>query len=295
MLAIGLFAIIFGIRCTDNFLGKRFQLGFKFDFPRFVYYNLVNAVLSTIFYLFSVNFKLVFNLPTVLLPVIYAVTCFIGITLGVVTLKYITMPLNSVMSISGSLIGSNALGYIVLNEKVTLLRILALAAVILSVILPAREILHGKYKLTKQGVLCCIASFFSSMFSGVVSNLYLAFPNVDGKQYCTYTNIYLVVGCFIILMFYLISKKITVSGLLGLFKLGQITIIGSRSVMAFCSSLVTIYLLTLVPVSVHSIVAAALGMIATTIVSTVYYKEKLSVTQAFSLILLFFSTAVCAL
>jgi len=133
MIAVGLFLLLFFLRSASTFLNKRFQLGFKMDFPHFVYYNLLNSIAATIFYLFSVNFKLELDLTTAIISVFYATICFIGLIIGITSLKHITLPLNSVMSISGGLIGSNCFGYFILKENISMVRIIALVIVIISV------------------------------------------------------------------------------------------------------------------------------------------------------------------
>ena len=64
--------------------------------------------------------------------------------------------------------------------------------------------------------------------------------------------------------------------------------------LKFLSSLVTIAILRITMVSVFSIASAAIGMIATLLISVFCYKEKLSLSQAFSLTLLLLATVICA-
>ena len=294
MIAIGLFALLFVLKSSGTYFNKRFQLGFKMDFPHFVYYNLLNSIAATIFYLFSVNFRLDFDLTTAIIAAFYAIICFISLIIGITSLKHITLPLNSVMSISGSLIGSNCFGYFILKEKISIVRIIALVIIIISVILPAREVKVGKYKLGKNGFLYCIVVFFFGTVASVTSNLYLAFPTVDPKQYCTQTNIFLIIGSLLILIYYLIRKELNLVNLLTLFNVGELGIISSLSAINFLSSLVTIAILRITMVSVFSIASAAIGMIATLLISVFCYKEKLSLSQAFSLVLLLIATVICA-
>jgi len=294
MIAVGLFLLLFFLRSASTFLNKRFQLGFKMDFPHFVYYNLLNSIAATIFYLFSVNFKLELDLTTAIISVFYATICFIGLIIGITSLKHITLPLNSVMSISGGLIGSNCFGYFILKENISMVRIIALVIVIISVILPSREVRVGKYRLGKKGFFYCIIVFILGVISNVTSNLYLAFPTVDPKQYCTQTNIFLIIGSLLIITYYLMRKELNLRNLLTLFNVGELGIIGSLSAVSFLNRIISIAILKIIFFSVYSIASAAIGMIATLLISVFCYKEKLSLSQAFSLILLLIATAICA-
>lgn len=293
MLAIMLI-IEFMICFSSKYLGKKLQIGFHFDAPHFVYYNLICAVLATCFYMCSIKGNLILNSHTVICSVIYAAFCFAEAIYTVVVYKHITIPLAAVMSTSGSLLGSAIFGYAILKEEFEVLRVIAMLIVILSVILPSREILSGKYQLHKKGFMFCIASLFMSVSSSVCANLYLAFADMKAKQYYALTNVFFVLISLVVLVYFISSKKVRISELAKLFRKGQLAIITAKSGVNFSSALTGIVLRTLLPISMLSIVNSALGMFATVIVSRICFKEKISRAQICSLILLLLATSLCA-
>ena len=293
-MAIAMLALHFLVAFSNKFLGKKLQLGFQFDAPRFVYLNLLNALLATCFYLCSIGGRLIFNTHMVICSAAYALLCFTSVIHGVVVYKYITIPLFSVMSISGSMLGSAFFGYVVLKEEFRILRVLAMLIVIISVIIPMKEILSGKYKLHKKGFVFCVTSFVISAAGSVGGSLYLAFSDMVPKPYYALTNVFLVLLSLIILSCFLFLGRIRVRELAKLFCVGQLGIIAGQAGLNFSSALIGIVLRTLLPVSMLSIINSALGMIATVAVSLLCFREKLSRAQVCSFVLLLIATALCA-
>ena len=294
-MAILLFGALFALNCIDKFSAKKLQIGMEFDMPRIVAANTVNTVLAVVFYLITLKFELYFEPKMELLSGIYGILCFAGLVLAIILYKHVSIPLAAIIVTSASITGSSVFGYVVLKEHVTAARVVAAALVILAVVLPGVEGLKGKNKMKKSDLLFCVFYFVFCVITNIFGTVYVAFPDMDGGQYCMHVNIYILVVCAVVAGYLILSGKSKLRAMAHSLTLSQTGILGIRSCMSQSMNLCIIALVAIIPITMYNIINCSLSMIAAVAVSLIYYREKMTFTQAVSLVFLVAATGLSSM
>lgn len=285
-MAVMLFAALFVLNCIDKFSAKKMQMMTQFDWPRIVAANVVNGLVSVLFYLVVMRTGLYFEPKMELMSFLYGVLCFAGLVLGIELYKHASIPLASIIVTSSSIVGSSLFGYVILGESVTAARLIAAAALFAAVALPAIEGVHGKNRMKKSDLLFCAFYFLFAVAANIMGTVYVAFEGMEGRQYCLHVNIYILVICVAVAACLPMCKKATVRGMVTSLTPAQTGMLSLRGVMSQIMSVCIVALVAIIPITMYNIINCSLSMIASVLVALVYYKEKLTARQLISLVLL---------
>lgn len=287
-----LYFLKFGITAVDNIFAKKLQTSMKMTLSKALYLNFLNALFALFFYLIDLSFKLSFQPLIIFCSLIYAIFCFFAVTQNIYLLEYISIAMYSIMSISGALVGSTLFSVIAMKEKLTVKLILAILAILLSVILPMLEVKDVKKTQNFKNILIYIYLFLFCALSSSMGTLYLILP-MDPLQYYAQTNLILVIVCFLMLIF--TTKKKYLKNIFNIFSAKQLGILVGRSGISFVSTLLTIEILALISVAINSIMSNAIALVAAMLVSILFCRQKTSLMQIISLIFIIIATALCSL
>lgn len=291
-----LFFTQFLLSSTYTLLNKRFQLRFQYDPAHFMCYNLINAVFSSINYFISIGFRIQMNGITFLFSVIYGLIVICSMCLNMVSLRHLTIPMNSVMGSSGSIMTSSLFGFLYLKEELTVYKILALLAILIAVILPWAQTFRRREKTNFKQILLCVIVFLVSGLGNITFKLYAVTPNAcEDKQFFLMTNLVIVVLCGIGTVIYFLKQHIHFSTITHLFKLNQIINLGGITIVSNIQAVVNITLLGLLAISSYNIISSSISMGVSTLLSVVFFREKLTVIQFCSVVLVVLATALCTL
>ena len=287
-----LFVVVFLFNCGDKFFGKKLQTTIEFDLPRIIAANLVNCALSFLFYWASSGFEIYFEPKMELFSALYGIACFAGIALNIVLYKHASIPLASIILTSASITGSSLFGYAILREQITAARLAAAALVIFAVALPALEGVRGKNKMSKKDLTFCAFYFVFAVALNIFNTLYVAFPDMNGRQYCLHVNIYQVVICAFAAVYMLKKGTHKISDVPKSLTPAQAGIIGLRCGITSVIGLCTIALVGMIPVTMFNIINCSLVMISAVAVALICYREKLTLSQIVSLCMLIAATGL---
>lgn len=291
-----LLCIQYLISSVSTFLNKRFQLSFRYDMAHFLWYNLLNAFLATVNYLISTGFRIQVNGVTLVFSVVYALVVINSLCMQIAALKYMSIPMYSVMSSAGAMITSSAFAFWYLQEPFTISTALALLLVVAAVTLPWLRNLRVREKTDMRQLLLSAAVFATGGLSNITCKLYAVNPAVcDEKQFFLMTNVVIMVLCGIASGIYFLSKGIKLPQIAGLFGLKQLGNIAAITAVSNIGSVVSITLLGLLPLSGYNVISSAISMGAGVVLSMVLFKEKPSMAQLIGVVLVVAATALCAL
>ncbi|MBQ8249209.1 MAG: hypothetical protein IJY93_04915 [Clostridia bacterium] len=283
MLAYLLLILKTGLDATNSALSKSFQRNFDNTTLNFTKYNLTNSLFASVFLFILNGFRLNVNLPTFIYSAVFALTVALNIILMILALGKTTMPMVYIISTSGGVIISTLFSAVVLQDipsaKAVIAVFLLLAAVLLSY-----EISQSKN--SKYSFFIYLLFFIDNGAVMVITKLYTLDTRVcDEKSFCLLTNLIIAAVCVIILPAFLLSKKSTVKEIVKPFSIKQTLNIFSRTILSNLDSLVMIWAVALMNLSVFSVATSALTIIATTLLSLIIFKEKLSKKQLISTLL----------
>jgi len=286
-----LFSALFVLTCTEKLSSKKLQTSAAFDLPQILTANVINAFVGVVYYL-AIGVPLRFEPKMELFGGIYGVVGFAGLILAIIQYRYVSIPLAAIISTSASIAGSSLFGYVILSEQVTVYRLIAAAAVILAVALPAVEGMRGKNRMKKSELLFCAFYFVFLAGVNILCSVFAAFPDMDGREYYLHVNIYLLVVSAFFWAYLLLSKKSTLKGIAESLSFAQSGLLAVRSGINQTMNLCVIALLAIVPVTTYNIVNCALAMLASVAAAVIFYREKLTLSQGISILLLIAATGL---
>ena len=292
-----LFGAVFLLSGGANVLQKRFQLGFRFDLPHFIWYNFLNAAFAAVNFLISAGGRIEINGVTLLFSAAYGLDVILALSLGVVSLRYLSIPLRGVMSSSGSLLISSLFGILALGEPFSLRTAFAIAAVLAAVVLPSVQMMHGQQnRLNAKGVLVGIAVFLVGSLSTIITKLYTITPGVCGTtQFFLMTNLVILFCCVCAGGVLLLRRRAPITAAFRLFGWRQLLDIVGITLFSNITSVMSITLLGLMTMTSYNIVSAGVGMAASLLVSLLVFRERPAKIQYVSVALVVLATTLCAM
>ena len=226
---------------------------------------------------------------------IYGVVGFAGLILAIIQYRHMSIPLAAIISTAASIVGSSLFGYVILDEQVTIYRLIAAVAVMAAVVLPAFESLRGKSRMKKSDLIFCAFYFVFLAAVNILCSVFAAFPDMDGREYYLHVNIYLLVVSAVFGAYLLFVKHHKLKDILKSLSLSQSGLLGVRSGINQTMTLCVIALLAIVPVTTYNIINCSLAMLASVAVAAVFYREKLTLSQGISILLLIAATGLSAM
>ena len=164
-----------------------------------------------------------------------------------------------------------------------------------AVVLPAIESLRGKSRMKKSDLIFCAFYFVFLAAVNILCSVFAAFPDMDGREYYLHVNIYLLVVSAIFCAYLLLNKKSTLNCIVKSLSFSQSGLLGVRSGINQTMNLCVIALLAIVPVTTYNIINCSLAMLASVAVAAVFYREKLTLSQGISILLLIAATGLSAM
>ena len=286
-----LFSALFILTCTEKLSSKKLQTTTAFDLPQILMANVVNAIVGVVYYL-AIGVPLRFELKMVLFGGIYGVIGFVGLILAIIQYRHMSIPLSAIITTAAYIVGSSLFGYVILSEKVTVCRLIAAAAVMAAVVLPAVESLRGKSRMKKSDFVFCALYFVFMVAVNILSSVFAAFPDMNGREYYLHVNIYLLVVSAVFCAYLLFVKNHNFKNIVSSLNFSQSGLLCLRSGINQTMNLCVIALLAIVPVTTYNIINCSLAMLASVVVAAVFYREKLTLSQGISILLLIAATAL---
>lgn len=271
----------------NTLLSKKFEQSFTATFLNFIKYNLINAFFACFFLLAMNGFKFGMNVPTLIYSVAYAIIVISILILNLFAYKYAPMPLVSIISTSGSIVSSSVFT-LIHQGSLTIVAIIASVLMLTALVLP---LIGSKLSFHKATIPVCIAFFLISSANTIILKLFTLTPSVtDSGSFFIMTNIIIVIIALASLLVFILSKKATVKETIKPLPLKQCINILIRTAASNASSLLSIFAIALMSLTVYSTLTSALGIVSAFLLSLLYFKEKTNAQQIISV-----SLAVCAI
>lgn len=287
MLIFCLFTVSAFLSMLHTYLGKRFQLGFSVDIQHFMTYNLLNALFASVFFFVGNGFVLHINTVTFLYSTIFAVSIIITLTVNVLVLSRVSVSRLSVMTTAGLTLFTSCFGTFVLKEDLSLRLILSLTCMLCAVILPYST---DRNRLKKENNLICILPAVCTGFNVILKKMYTVTDGVcDTNSFFLVTNLLIIL--FSILTLLVMRRKSKTNGFsFCFFSARQTGNIAARTLLSNLSSVIGIYLLAHMNVSVYTVLSSACGLLSSALLSRLVFKENMRRIEIIALIL-----AICAI
>lgn len=287
MLVFCLFTVSAFLSMLQTYLGKRFQLGFSVDIQHFITYNLLNALFASVFFFVGNGFALHINTVTFLYSTVFAVSIIITLTVNVLVLSCVSVSRLSVMTTAGSTLLSSCFGVLVLKEDLSLRLILSLICMLCAVMLPYS---FNSKRIKKENNILCILPIICTGFNVILQKMYTVTDGVcDTNSFFLATNLLIVLFSGLALL--VTGRKNETNGLsFHVFSARQTGNIAARTLLSNLSSVIGIYLLAHMNVSVYTVLSSACGLLSSALLSRVVFKENMRWVEKVALLL-----AVCAI
>lgn len=285
MLAYALILANIVLNAFSMVLSKKFQLGFRVAFGNFILYNLYNALFACLNFLILSRFRISVNLITFWYALAYAAVVILSLSYSLLMLYKHPIGYASVLSSAGGIITSAIAGVLIFKEKITVGLMAAIVLFLVAIFLPVKIKIKGKLTL---GTFAFYAIYFlNAGAANIITKLYTSAPGAcDNYSFCFIVNIILTVVTSGILIVMKLAKPHAEPPRLGL---KQILNVGARTLIGNAVSLIALFVLRVMNVSVYSTVTSAAHLVSNTMLSKFYFKENLRSVNYISLLL-----AVCA-
>lgn len=245
-------------------------------------YILLAHPLAAIYFLVISGGNVPINSATFLFSTVYALVCLISIIISLKAYEKTNLIYMSVFSGAGAVIVP-LLIELIQKTEFSLNIYFSVAARLVAVGVP----LLFSSSTDKKGLGICVAMFFSSGASGIIPKLYAQSNAVTtNESFCFWTNIIILPIVFLIII--LSKDRKIIWDDMKKMKPKHYAPIFLCTAISNVSSLIMLYVLTLVNATVRAVFASSVGMIVTTCISVFIFKEKFRIQQ---LICIVFSIA----
>lgn len=225
------------------------------------------------------------NVVTLMYSLLYAAIVVNSVILSVVALSKMSMPVYSIISLTGSVFGSAFFGRMFFDEKITLYTALAMVCLFLAVIIPfpgSKEIKYGK-----KSFLVMLWTFVLSAVSSVVLKFYTSNPNTyhaNNMFFMTNAN------CLVICAGYIAAIRIIAKTKKSEFSLvalngKQIANIGFRTAVSNIGSILSVLVIAEMDISLYNIITSSLGLVASALISRFMFCENMGCKNYISIFL----------
>ncbi len=240
----------------------------------------VMTFFSIIVFYFTSGFDVRINPTTLIYSLIYSAIAIISVILLFAAMSRINLILYSVLNNSQSLLVW-IYGIIFMKEQLYAGSIISAVLFSISIIIPIFDI--KKNKTNVLGYVIGIAVALNSSASSILLKYYAASPSkMSDSTLCFYTNVFMLA---LILIWFLISHNSRPSFKQLRTKKKAFMFIFFCTLCNNFSSILQLYILKTMPISLYSILIAALGCIVTFIISKLIFKEQCYRRDILSLIL----------
>lgn len=235
-------------------------------------YVVVMGILGMSFYFAMAGGKVPLNTTTLLFSLAYAVVCLSYLFVSVISFDYVDLVYKMLFSGAGGMVVPFLFEVFVGNEKTELIQVIAILVRLSAILLPFVCSEKTSFK-KKGGWLICLLLFLNAGIPSILSKLYVSSPGALGNaNYCFWTNVFM----FPIMVAMAVFK----SGFANLKndiravpKHCYLYIIGVAA-LGNCATLIGLYCLERLSVTVYTLVSTPLSMLFTLLISAIFFKEK---------------------
>lgn len=258
-------------------------------------YLSIVGVIACFFFWISGGFSIGVNLPTLIFAFLYTVIVVSSIILQMTAFRLASVSGVNIIMSGCNLICSLAVGALIFSEEITPLKLIRVALMLASISLTFLETkrrdaskrdtegARGRHGIKLFVVLaliilvCCADTVILKTFT-------LDTRVLGDNSFFFWTNLLLVVGCLLIVLFDVVRKKGESREILVLFKPKNLATTAGVTLASNVGSLTSLALIALMDVSVYTPVTAALGVVSG-VVASLIFREKLGVLSYISALL----------
>lgn len=258
-----------------------------------LFLSLTGAV-ALLFFSISAGFRLTFNWPTFWYAVGYAASVAGSIVLRFLAMARMNMLLLTLFTNAGAMLVPVLFGALVFDEKLGLFPIIGLVLMSGAVIMP----FLGKGEALRARPRDCLYGALLFVVGGVSPVLMKFYTNdpraADSNSYCFLTNLIMLVGTLAVLVYSLRRGGSGEATVQEVFTPRQCILTLLTTVTSNISSLLGIWVLRGMPVSIYTMLSNSLNMASTAMLSKVAFREKITLAQVLSAVLAVLAV-VCSL
>ena len=279
MLPYFLLFIIVTMGFVNTFLRKTLQLKFKSDIPHYAALILLNGVVASVFFYISAGFRIVINPAIIFFSAVFAALVIVGLVLGIVSLKYNSILYSGIIGSSGGLVMSVVIGALFFGEKITGKLIFEVVIMLTAVLLPwIKNNRKAMKAVAVSTVIVCLIQFFMSGWSTAVSKWFAMSQGTENvNSFFFLTNVLMIFAALIVLSVSAARGNFHIGEIKSFMGVRQIINIASTTVLSNIQSVIVVYALTMMDISMYTITTTSIGMIGTALISRFLFSENLTV------------------
>lgn len=171
----------------DFVLQKKYQAGAGADISAGLRFNMLNGLAAAVIFFAAAGFSFTFSAFSLLCAAGMALCLIVYTLLGFRILREANTATYSVFLMSGGMLLPYIFGIIVLNEKLTLFRVIGIVLILFAVILSA----NGKLRFSPKLIVLCVTVFFLNGMVSILSKVHQVnteYASVSSTAFTMYTN-----------------------------------------------------------------------------------------------------------
>ncbi len=234
---------------------------------------IINSIIGCFYFWITAGFIIKINLVTFLFSLLYAVGVLLSLYSNFKVLQLVAISDVQIISNSCYLISTVCLGFILFNEKPTIIKFIRLGLMLIAFII----IFSGNHKKMKpkSGFLPVLSGLIlAQILNFITLKYYSRMPKTtNNNSFFFLTNLVLLFGSCIWLLAKAKSSSDSLKQYKSLFKLSTLIPFASNTICSNTSSLINLLLISKMEASILTPVTSALGIICG-IVSSLIFREK---------------------
>ena len=245
-------------------------------------YMFVGIITATIYYFFLAGGKVPLNLPTLIFSVVFALIATLSVYMRLIAYNYATLVHINVISGALGTILPFLYEFLFTDIVFTQNKIISVFFRVMAICVV--WLFDREKSQTKKGILICIILGIISGAAGITTRMYANFPNVESDgSFFFWTNIFTLPMIFI-KIFRKTDVKTFTADLKRIKFYNYLLILGDIFVSNGIT-FISIDIMRHISGTAHSIIGGSIGLLATTFISSVIYKEPIYLQTVISVIL----------
>ncbi len=247
-----------------------------------LFFLLINSLTACVFFFISNRFHIQFTVKTLICAAIYAVIILLSFPISFAIFRVADITTASVLGNVGGLVTNSLMGAVVFKEQITLLsiiRILLMVGTILLITINERRFIRTRRK--KSALKPLLGLTLASIAIGCISTLLQKYhanaPDVsDTKSYFFITNLMVIMMVFPLFIWRIFHSGGQTLEHLKAFPYRYLPLFMGNTLISNLASVVSMFLIARMPVSVYTPVGAAVGILSS-ITASLVWKEHLTI------------------
>lgn len=276
-----------GLGVCNTILNKRFQLSVRNTLTTFTVYNLLNALFACAYFYIYCGFRITMNFTTLCYALGYALIVINSLIANMVALSYVAIPVYTITSTAGSIVGATAFGRVMFDEPITVMSAISVVLIIAAITVPAVK-QRWIMPVTKQSLWACIWVFLCGFVGSPFLKLYVTDSRVLDSRYLFFATNFVVMIIAILIIIGIVLKNGRIKAgvkALAVFKAKDVLNIGARTAISNVNSVISAMIAVHMAVSVSTVISSSLSIIASILISGYVFRERLSIHNYISVIL----------